>query len=72
MKAEETVYVGDSPAEDIGGGAAAGMRTIFVPSQFYTLENLRESCVKPDLIVKDICELYRVFPEFAGEIWPKK
>ena len=72
LKAEETVYVGDSPAEDIGGGAAAGMRTIFVPSQFYTLENLRESRMKPDLIVEDICELCRVFPDFAGEMWPKK
>jgi putative hydrolase of the HAD superfamily len=72
VKGEETVYVGDSPTEDIGGGIAAGMRTIFVPSQFYTLENLHESHMKPDLIVKDICELYRVFPEFAGEIWPKK
>jgi len=72
VKAEETVYVGDSPVEDIGGGAAAGMGTIFVPSQFYTLENLHESHTKPDLIVKDICELCRVFPEFAGEIRPKK
>jgi putative hydrolase of the HAD superfamily len=72
VKTEETVYVGDSPAEDIGGGAAAGMRTIFVPSQFYTLENLHESHIKPDFIVNDICELCRIFPEFAREIWPKK
>ena len=72
VKAEETVYVGDSPAEDIGGGAAAGMRTIFVPSQFYTFENLHESHTKPDFIVKDVCGLHSVFPEFAGEIWPKE
>ena len=74
VKAEETVYVGDSPVEDIEGGAAAGMRTIFVPSQFYTLENLHESRMKPDLIVKDICELFKVFHarEFTGEIRPKK
>ncbi|MGA3192589.1 MAG: HAD family hydrolase [Candidatus Bathyarchaeia archaeon] len=71
-KAQETVYVGDSPVEDIVGAAAAGMRTIFVPSQFYTLENVHESPTKPDLIVKDICELCRVFPESAGEIRPKK
>jgi len=61
VKAEETVYVGDSPAEDIGGGAAVGMRTVFVPSQFYTLEDLHESHMKPDLTVKNICELHRVF-----------
>jgi FMN phosphatase YigB (HAD superfamily) len=74
VKTEETVYVGDSPVEDIGGGAAVGMRTIFVPSQFYTVENLHESQMKPDLIVKDICELCRVFRarEFTGEIWPRK
>jgi putative hydrolase of the HAD superfamily len=74
VKTEETVYVGDSPVEDVGGAAAVGMRTIFVPSQFYTLENLHESHMKPDLIVKDICELCRVFRarEFTGEIWPKK
>jgi FMN phosphatase YigB (HAD superfamily) len=66
VKADETVYVGDSPVEDIGGAAATGMRTIFVPSQFYTLENLHDSHTKPDLIVKDICELCRVFPEVAG------
>jgi putative hydrolase of the HAD superfamily len=62
--AEETVYIGDSPLEDIGGAAAVGMRTIFLPSQFYTLENLRKSHVKPDLIVKDICELHKNFHEF--------
>jgi len=74
VKAEEAVYVGDSPVEDIEGAAAAEMRTIFVPSQFYTLENLHESHVKPDLIVKDICELCRVFRgrEFSGDILPKK
>jgi putative hydrolase of the HAD superfamily len=58
-KAEETVYIGDSPLEDIKGAAAVGMKTIFVPSQFYSLENLYESRQKPDLIVKNICELYK-------------
>ncbi|HUW48531.1 MAG TPA: HAD family hydrolase [Patescibacteria group bacterium] len=62
--AGETVYIGDSPLEDIGGAAAVGMRTIFLPSQFYTLENLEQSHIKPDLIVKDICELHEIFPEF--------
>jgi FMN phosphatase YigB (HAD superfamily) len=58
VAAEETVYVGDSPLEDIKGASATGMRTAFVPSQFYSLENLRESEQKPDLIVNDICELH--------------
>jgi putative hydrolase of the HAD superfamily len=58
---EETVYVGDSPQEDIQGAKAMGMKTVFVPSQFYSLKNLRESKQKPDIIVKDICTLYKNF-----------
>ena len=63
-KAEETVYVGDSPFEDIKGAKAMMMRAIFVPSQFYSLENLRESQQKPDMIVQNICELYKKLPVF--------
>lgn len=59
VNAEETVYVGDSPLEDMKGAAVVGMKTIFVPSQFYSLGNLQESGQKPDLIVKDLCELYK-------------
>ncbi|MEM2897490.1 MAG: HAD family hydrolase [Candidatus Bathyarchaeia archaeon] len=54
---EETVYIGDSPLEDIKGAKALGMRTVFIPSQFYSLKNLRESQQQPDLIVNSICEL---------------
>ena len=61
VNAEDTVYVGDSPLEDIGGAAAGGMKTIFLPSQFYTLEDLRESHQKPDAIVKNVCELSKIF-----------
>jgi len=72
VKAEDAVYVGDSPLEDVGGAASAGMRTVFVPSQFYTLKDLRESRKKPDLIVKDICELCRVLAEFTKETGQRK
>jgi putative hydrolase of the HAD superfamily len=63
-KAEETIYVGDAPLEDIRGSAEAGMKTVFVPSQFYTIENLQESGDKPDLTVQNICELCRIIPKF--------
>ena len=63
-KAERTVYVGDSPLEDIKGAKAVGMKTVFVPSQFYSLENLHESQQKPDMIVKNVCELYKKLPVF--------
>lgn len=68
VKANETVYVGDSPLEDMKGAKTAGMKTIFVPSQFYSLESLAESMQKPDLIVKDICDLCDRFPEFVKSV----
>lgn len=65
--AKDTVYVGDSPLEDIKGAKAIGMKSVFVPSQFYSLELLNESQQKPDAIVSDICELLRKFSELIGE-----
>jgi len=62
VSAKEAVYVGDSPLEDIKGAKALGMRTVFVPSMFYSLENMRESQQAPDMITKDICDLYRRLP----------
>jgi putative hydrolase of the HAD superfamily len=62
VTAEETVYVGDSPLEDIKGAKAAGMKTVFVPSQFYSMKDLYESQQKPDIIMKDTQELYKRLP----------
>ena len=62
--AKETVYVGDSPLEDIKGAKAVGMKTVFIPSQFYSIENLCESQQKPDIIMKDTQELYKKLPIF--------
>jgi putative hydrolase of the HAD superfamily len=62
--AEETVYVGDSPLEDIKGAKDVGIKTVFVPSQFYSLENLHESKQKPNIIMKNTKELYKKFPTF--------
>jgi putative hydrolase of the HAD superfamily len=64
VNAEETVFVGDSPLEDIKGAKTVGMRTIFVPSQFYSAENLLESQQKPDMTVTDICDLAEKLPAF--------
>jgi len=62
--AQEAVYVGDSPLEDIKGARDAGMKTIFVPSQFYSTENLHENKQQPDFIANDLRELYKKFPKF--------
>lgn len=54
IEAEEAVYIGDSPIEDIKGAKEAGLKTIFVPSQFNTLKDLVKSQQKPDFITKDL------------------
>jgi len=64
--ASETVYIGDSPLEDLKGAKATGMKTVFVPSQFSTLKNLHESQQKPDIIVKNLCELCKQFPKLQS------
>jgi putative hydrolase of the HAD superfamily len=61
VKAHQAIYIGDSPLEDVKGAKEKGLKTIFVPSQFYSIENLNENHVKPEIIVRSICELYRKF-----------
>ena len=68
VTAKEAVYVGDSPAEDIMGAKAVGMKTVFIPSQFYSLNDLKENQQKPDFIIKDMCTLYTIFPKFLKQI----
>jgi FMN phosphatase YigB (HAD superfamily) len=71
VDARETVYVGDCPSEDIGGASAMGMNTVFVPSQFYSFQDLVESKEKPGLIVENICELQKIFPKFIKNVQEK-
>jgi FMN phosphatase YigB (HAD superfamily) len=63
VKAEETVFVGDSPREDMEGARKAGMRTVFVSSGFNSLADLEKCGVKPDFVVKDLEELCGKLPE---------
>ena len=59
VKAEEAVFIGDSPLEDIKGAKEIGMKTVFVPSQFYSLKDLQESRIKPDLVAEDLRQIYK-------------
>jgi HAD superfamily hydrolase (TIGR01549 family) len=59
--AEETVYIGDSPIEDIEGAKTAGMKTVFVPSQFYSLQDLRESHQQPDVTAENLQDVTENF-----------
>ncbi|MCW4045095.1 MAG: HAD family hydrolase [Candidatus Bathyarchaeota archaeon] len=54
---EETMYIGDSPKEDIEGAKTVGIKTIFVPSQFYSTQDLREIHPPPDIIAEDLQEI---------------
>lgn len=57
VTADETIFIGDSPLEDIKGAKDAGIRTVFVPSQFNSLDDLKESKQQPDHIVDDLLVL---------------
>ncbi len=66
VKASEAVYIGDSPVEDIKGAGDAGLRTVFIPSQFNSLKNLLESKIKPDFIVNSLEEICERFSEITA------
>jgi len=65
VNAQETVYIGDCPSEDIKGAKQMGMRTVFVQSQFYSIADLQASGEKPDFIMKDIEEIYTNFSKIV-------
>jgi len=60
VNASEAVYIGDSPNEDIKGAKQVGLKTVFVPSQFNTLKDLKESKQEPDYIANDLMLLSRI------------
>jgi HAD superfamily hydrolase (TIGR01549 family) len=63
VKADEAVFIGDSPIEDIKGAKDMGLRTIFVPSQFNSLKDLADSKQEPDEITKDLHGISNVLDE---------
>jgi HAD superfamily hydrolase (TIGR01549 family) len=59
VRAEEVVYVGDSPIEDVKGAKEAGLTTIFVPSQFNKLKDLAQSKQEPTFVSKNLVQVSR-------------
>ncbi len=66
VKPEEAVFIGDSPLEDVKGATEAGIQTVFVQSQFYSLRDLEASGQKPDFVAKDLEEIFRNLPKITG------
>ena len=54
VQADEAIYIGDSPIEDIKGAKETGLDAWFVVSQFNMFENLPESIQKADLVLEDL------------------
>ncbi|MGO8805227.1 MAG: HAD hydrolase-like protein [Candidatus Bathyarchaeia archaeon] len=53
-QATEAIYIGDSPLEDIKGSKEAGIKVVFVSSQFNSLADLLNSHQKPDFTSEDL------------------
>jgi HAD superfamily hydrolase (TIGR01662 family) len=66
VKAEEVVFIGDSPTEDVGGAKAVGMKTVFVTSRFFSADDLRESGHTADFVVEDVQEICGKLPQVLG------
>ncbi len=61
VKADEAVYIGDSPVEDIKGARDVGIRAVFVRSQFYSLKDLAACSQTPEFAVKNLREVSEMF-----------
>ena len=66
VTANQAVYIGDSPIEDIKGAKDAGLKTVFVPSQFNTVKDLINSRQKPDIIAGDLKIICKDFAEITN------
>ena len=66
IQAHEAVFIGDSPIEDIKGAKDAGLKTIFVCSQFSTLKDLSESKQQPDFKAKSLRPIIENFDQILS------
>jgi putative hydrolase of the HAD superfamily len=57
VRAEEVVFVGDTPLEDILGAKRIGMHTVFIPSQFKSLADLENASLHPDYVIESLSEV---------------
>jgi len=60
VKADEAIYVGDTPMEDIQGAKNVGVKTVFIPSQFNSLNDMRKVAQQPDFNVEKLCDILKI------------
>jgi putative hydrolase of the HAD superfamily len=65
VKAEQAVFIGDCPLEDIKGALDAGLKAVFVNSQFYGSADLEASGQKPSFVAVDLEQICRDFEKIA-------
>ncbi len=66
VAAGEAVFIGDCPLEDIKGALDAGLKAVFVHSQFYGASDLASSGQKPDYAVQDLAQLCDAYARVIG------
>jgi HAD superfamily hydrolase (TIGR01458 family) len=57
VRPADAVMVGDDAAGDVGGGHAAGARTVLVRTGKYSVEAVSRATVAPDLVIDSIADL---------------
>jgi len=63
VKANEAIFIGDNPIDDIQGAKSVGMKTVFVPSLFSSLDDAQKAQYKPDIIINELSQILKVkFP----------
>jgi HAD superfamily hydrolase (TIGR01549 family) len=67
VAAEEAVFIGDCPMEDIKGALDVGMKTVFVQSQFYDSQDLIKSGQKPTHIASDLEQICNEYTKFISD-----
>ncbi|UCE96389.1 MAG: HAD family hydrolase [Candidatus Bathyarchaeota archaeon] len=58
--AEETIFVGDSPIEDIEGAKNIGIEAVFIPSQFNPIEALAKTSQQPEHVIESLREIPQI------------
>ena len=58
LKTDEVLFIGDTPEIDIDNAKAAGMKTVLFDK--YNEEKRKNSKNKPDLIIEDLQDIYKI------------